>query len=469
MMKKTELFFTFVMLPVDIVMIVSSFLIGFLLRGAIEIGTIEFVSSMGDYIILSLYTVPVVIGNYALSGLYNNRLNQSKSIEFYGILSSNTVSFSIVVLALFFSQETHYSRFILLATWTLSIVLVITGRLVVRSIQIFLLKYGVGVRNTIILGVNDLAKYTSKVLKDNKKQGYNFIGALSSKEYSEEIKVIGKPENFASVMKSYKVEEIVICDSKLNNDLLKNIVDYCTQNNVTIKYIPALTPDSALRALPVKIGFLQIMEIKTTPLEGWGRIIKRFMDIFFSVFFIILLSPLMLIIALIQKITSSGPILYSHERVGRDEKKFVLYKFRSMYHMSEDKEDRYWTKNNDNRITPFGKLLRSTNIDELPQLYNILIGDMSFVGPRPEQPQFVNEFGKKVPDYLKRHKVKSGLTGWAQVHGLKGDTSIKERARYDVYYVENWSILLDIKIICMTLKLIIYELLKGKYEYRSNS
>ncbi len=251
--------------------------------------------------------------------------------------------------------------------------------------------------------------------------------------------------------------------------MLKKIVDYCTQNNIIIKYIPALTPDSALRAVPVKIGYLQMLEINTTPLEGWGRIIKRFSDIIFSIIFILLLSPIMLIVAIIQKISSKGPILYSHERVGRDEKKFVLYKFRSMYHVSEDKERRYWTQDNDNRITPFGKFLRLTNIDELPQLYNILIGDMSFVGPRPEQPQFVDEFGKKIPDYLKRHKVKSGLTGWAQVHGLKGDTSIKERARYDVYYVENWSIILDFKIILMTLRLIIYELFKGKYEYRSNS
>jgi exopolysaccharide biosynthesis polyprenyl glycosylphosphotransferase len=193
------------------------------------------------------------------------------------------------------------------------------------------------------------------------------------------------------------------------------------------------------------------------------------MDFILALTLLTVLSPLFLLIAIIQKATTKGPVLYSHERIGRDKKRFILYKFRSMFHLSETKENRYWTEENDSRITPFGNILRKTNLDELPQLYNILKGDMSFVGPRPEQPKFVEEFSKEIPNYPNRHRVKSGLTGWAQVNGLKGDTSISERVRYDIYYVENWSIWLDLKIIALTVWILFYELVKGKYEYSTGS
>lgn len=244
---------------------------------------------------------------------------------------------------------------------------------------------------------------------------------------------------------------------------------YCADINISIKYAPILAPGIAIKAHPFQLGPIQMLEVKTTPMDGWGRIIKRFLDIIFSLLLLILFLPVFLVISVIQKITSPGPILYSHQRVGRDGRKFILYKFRSMYHMSEKLENKYWTEKQDNRITPFGNILRKSNLDELPQLYNILCGDMSFVGPRPEQPKFVEEFSKEIPNYPNRHRVKSGLTGWAQVNGLKGDTSISERVRYDIFYVENWSIGLDIKIIFMTIWMVIYELIKGKYEYSSGA
>lgn len=181
----------------------------------------------------------------------------------------------------------------------------------------------------------------------------------------------------------------------------------------------------------------------------------------------------MILIVIVQKLMSKGPILYSQNRVGRDGNIFRFYKFRSMYVDKCDysKEGKNWTTKKDDttRVTPIGKLLRKSNLDELPQLFNIVNGDMSMVGPRPELPKWVEKFGKQYPDYFKRHRVKSGLTGWAAVNGLKGDTSISERARYDIFYIENWSLLFDIKIIIRTVWLVLYELIVGKYEYRSSS
>jgi len=214
---------------------------------------------------------------------------------------------------------------------------------------------------------------------------------------------------------------------------------------------------------------MPVLELRTIALDGWGRIIKRIADLFFSFVALVVLSPLFLIIAIIQKLTSAGPVIYGHERVGKDGKLFKLYKFRSMYDKAEEKEKRFWTEKNDSRITPFGNFLRKTNMDELPQFWNILIGNMSIVGPRPEQPKFVEKFNKEIPGYFKRHRIKSGLTGWAQVNGLKGDTSISERVRYDTFYIENWSLWFDLKIIIKTGGLVLHEIFIGKYEYSARS
>jgi exopolysaccharide biosynthesis polyprenyl glycosylphosphotransferase len=251
-----------------------------------------------------------------------------------------------------------------------------------------------------------------------------------------------------------------------------NLIQLCYDFKVQFKFIPDIYSLMSLNFKPALLGTLPVMELNSLAIDGWGRIIKRVMDILFSLFLVILLSPVLLAIAILIKLTSRGPILYAHERVGRDEKPFKFYKFRSMYIDKSDFQGGvYWTTKNDDktRITPVGRILRKTNLDELPQLWNILIGDMSFVGPRPEFPKHVERFEKEIPDYFRRHRVKTGLSGWAAVNGLKGDTSIEERVRYDIYYIENWSLWFDLKIIIKTFWLIVYEAFAGKIEYSSRS
>ncbi|OQB05717.1 MAG: UDP-glucose:undecaprenyl-phosphate glucose-1-phosphate transferase [bacterium ADurb.Bin212] len=467
-MKKIELFFTFIMLPVDIAMVMASFVLGYSLRGSLDLGQYIFVSDISSYLILSVYSIPVVIIVYATQGLYDNRLFNNMASVFYRIFISNSVVMSLIVLSLFFSKNSEFSRIILGSTWLISLALVFIGRYLVRSVRLVLIKNNIGRKNTVIVGTNDLAKLIAKQLKKHYGSGYKFLGYLSVAGKDKESKVMGGVNDYKDIFQKNTVEEIVICES-FAQELSEEMLVYCADHNIAVKYTPILAPSVAIKAYPYQLGLIQMLEIRTTPLNGWGRIIKRILDFTFALILLVFLMPLFLLIAAIQKATTQGPVFYSHERIGRDKKRFTLYKFRSMYHQAEIKENRYWTKENDTRITPLGRILRKTNLDELPQLYNILKGDMSFVGPRPEQPKFVEEFSKEIPNYPNRHRVKSGLTGWAQVNGLKGDTSISERVRYDIYYVENWSIWLDLKIIALTIVILIYELVKGKYEYSTGS
>lgn len=466
-MKRSELFFTFILLPLDIVMAVLSFVGAFYLREHVEIANTTFAAKISDYISLSVYFVPALIVIYALNGLYYSRSSKGLAAELYRIFESNSAALALLVLVLFFSKTSEFSRLILLFTWVLSIVLVYTARLLVRIIQKALLKYGIGRRNLAVIGSTEVARFIASEINKNPWEGYKFVGALDDKP-TQEIRILGKVADFEHMLEKNGIDEVVVIDSEISRANLASLVDYCGDKHIIIKIVPNIAAELSIKLSSGSIGSMPILEIKTTALDGWGRIVKRIADIVFAIVSILILSPILLLLVVLEKVTSRGPVIYSHDRVGRDGKTFRLHKFRSMYQDAE-KGGRFWTEANDDRITPLGKILRKTNLDELPQLWNILVGNMSFVGPRPEQPRWVEKFSQEVPDYIKRHRVKSGLTGWAQVNGLKGDTSIKERVRYDMYYIENWSIWFDIKIIAKTFWLIIYEIFKGKYEYRAGS
>ena len=470
-MKKTELFFAFILLPVDVAMAIASFLVGYFIRDRIDFGLPYFAPGVSGYLMLSFYLLPVIISLYAINGLYYTKINKSFISEFYRIAESNSVAMSLLVMFLFFAKISDYSRIVIVITWIVGIIFVFIGRRLIRIIQVSLIQYGIGVRNTIVIGSNELASFASKEIKKNTNLGYKFVGSLDDTK-SDDIKIIGKISDFQKIIEKYQIDEIIVCDYKVPNEIFEKMLDYCSDHHVTIKYVPALAAELFIKTSESYIGSMPVFEIKTTPLDGWGRIVKRGLDIIFSSLFLILLFPIMLIITIIIKVTSKGPLFYTHTRVGRDNRGFKFYKFRSMHtDMCDWKEEGKWTTEKDNttRVTSFGRILRKCNLDELPQLWNILIGDMSFVGPRPELPKLVEKFSSNNPEYLKRHRVKTGLTGWAQVNGLKGDTSISDRVRYDIYYIENWSIWLDFKIILLTIWILLYELVKGKYEYRSGS
>ncbi|MFC1652025.1 sugar transferase [Patescibacteria group bacterium] len=241
---------------------------------------------------------------------------------------------------------------------------------------------------------------------------------------------------------------------KRSRDIL-NLADVCYKRKIEFRFVPDIPRLISQYSVVTNIsGIPPIFGIKSIAISGWGRIAKRAADIVVSLTALIIFSPILLFTALVIKLTDFGPIFYKQERVGREDKVFDFYKFRSM--RTDADKFATWTIKNDPRITKIGKIIRKTSIDELPQLINVLNGEMSVVGPRPEQPKYVEEFSKEIPRYNYRHRVKGGITGWSQVNGLRGDTSIEERAKYDLYYIENWNLLFDLKIILLTIKTIFF-------------
>lgn len=469
LMKRSELYFTFILLPLDVAMFVLSFILAFYWRAHIET---PFSTDIGlrTYLTYCLFLLPILIILFSLNGLYSRRNYTGYWQEFYSVLVSVSTTILILIVAIFLAKSLFFSRLILAFTWIVAVLTITLGRAFLRTFERYLLRFGVGVRNTILIGENEVTDKIARELSTQTNQSFRIIGLITTGERgSTRYKILGGLDEISKILKENKIDEIVLTDVAIPEKKLINLIQICEDKQIDFKYVPDIFKLMTTSFKSGLIGSTPVMELKKIPLDGWGRILKRIFDFIFAAILLIILSPFLLAVAILIKLTSRGPVIYSHERIGRDESKFKLNKFRSMRVDDGVKKGDAWTtaENEKRRTTPIGRFLRKSNIDELPQLWNICIGNMSFVGPRPEQPQFVEKFESEIPEYFRRHRVKSGLTGWAQVNGLKGDTSIKERVRYDIYYIENWSLRFDTKIIIKTLGLLIYEALFGKYEYRS--
>jgi len=251
------------------------------------------------------------------------------------------------------------------------------------------------------------------------------------------------------ILTEHPVDQVILALPSEDTGLLKTLMGKLALRTVDVKIVPDLFQYVTLYGGLEEFGGLPIVSLQGGPLEGWNLVAKRVFDILFSAAALILVSPILLVVALLVKLTSKGPVLYKQERMGMDDAVFPILKFRTMRTDAESSGARMATAGDDRR-TPVGAFLRRTSLDELPQLFNVLRGDMSLVGPRPERPVFIEEFKRQIPKYHLRHKVKAGITGWAQINGLRGQTSIAKRIEYDLYYIENWSLLLDLKILVRT-------------------
>ena len=266
------------------------------------------------------------------------------------------------------------------------------------------------------------------------------------------IKVIDVIDNLQQQIENNDFDEIIITLGLNEYDKLRKVVAVCEKTGVHTKFIPDYGTIIPTKPLTEDFDGMPVINIRAVPLQNlFNRFIKRTIDIFGSIFGLILFSPVFIILSIIIKCTSKGPIIFKQERVGLHNKKFTMYKFRSMIEQSDEEEKKGWTTKDDSRVTKIGSVIRKISFDELPQFFNVLIGDMSLVGPRPERQQFVDEFKETIPRYMIKHQVRPGMTGWAQINGLRGDTDIDKRIQYDIWYIENWTIGLDIKILILTL------------------
>jgi len=322
-----------------------------------------------------------------------------------------------------------------------------------------MIKHGYGVKHSALIGSGRTAKHILEYINQHPEYGYHIDCLLSIEGLVESgwrgdrglrddrLKSVGE---LSQAIDRHGLDAIFIVLPHELQPWLIEIVKNIEHRPVEMKFVPDLIDVISGNTKVTQLGDIPIIGIRELPLTAWDIIIKTTFDFIFSLLAIILISPLLLVLAILVKLTSPGPIIYSQERVGFDGKVFKMYKFRSMRVDAEKETGPVWAKEGDDRRTPIGAFLRKYSLDELPQLFNVLKGDMSLVGPRPERPFFVKQFEQKIPGYASRHRMKSGITGWAQVNGLRGDTSIEKRTAYDIYYIQNWSLLLDLKILIRT-------------------
>jgi Undecaprenyl-phosphate glucose phosphotransferase len=306
----------------------------------------------------------------------------------------------------------------------------------------------------LIVGAGELGQRMIDTINQHRELGFKVSGLLTRKPEKvgteiRGVKVIGQFSDLGRVLDQQLPDQVLLALPLEEQHQIRPLMEELAQRTVDVKLVPDLFQYMTLRGGFEEFGGLPIIALQGGPLDGWNRVLKRIFDVLFSALALILAAPLMLILALLVKLTSRGPILYRQERMGIDGHTFQMLKFRTMK-IDAEAQGAQFASADDPRRTPLGTIFRKLSLDELPQFWNVLVGDMSLVGPRPERPVFIEEFKKQIPRYHLRHMVKSGITGWAQVNGLRGQTSIQKRIEMDLYYIENWSLLLDLKILART-------------------
>lgn len=394
---------------------------------------------------------------FSASGLYTHWFVRSRFDEFISVIKA--ISFGCVILFFaifiddFLNDAPVISRFLILIYWLVLVVFVSFGRVLIRGFQMKLFDKGIGVRNAVIVGSGKSADELYEMIGKYPKLGYRFIGYIGIDGEPEIENELGKITGLKNIIKEEKIEVVLVASAQKIKNVLLDTLNYCVDEKVEVKIMPEMYEIISGMAKTQQIYGLPLIEVKTQLLSLPQRILKRVIDIFMSLFILIIMFPVLLITAVLIKITSRGPVFYTQERVGKDGRNFYLYKFRSMIPDAELDSGPAWADLNDPRVTPLGRFMRKTRLDEVPQFINVLKNDMSVVGPRPERPFFVEQLKKEIPYYSKRIRIKPGITGWAQVKHTYDSSldDVKEKLQYDFYYIENMSLNLDFKIIVNTI------------------
>lgn len=413
--------------------------------------------SFDKYLNLLLYIVPTYLAICFATNMYNSKRNVNYYRQIIMIINANLLTLLVVSLILFLLKGKfgNAAGSVILPSFLINTILEILFRLSLMKTLKTYRRNGINMKHILIVGYSYTAeRYIDKILA-NPQWGFCIHGILDdNKERGLEyrgFKVLGSIENLELILPENKLDEIIITLSINEYQYLEHIVKMCEKSGVHTKFVPDYHNIICSKPYTEDLDGIPVINIRHVPLNNpFNALVKRCIDLVGALVALILFSPVMLIVALLVKFSSKGPILYSQVRIGLHNKEFKMYKFRSMEVQSESKEKKAWTTMNDPRVTPIGKFIRRTSIDELPQLFNVLRGNMSLIGPRPERPFFVEKFKEEIPRYMIKHQVRPGMTGWAQISGYRGDTSIPKRIEHDLYYIENWTLGLDIKILFLT-------------------
>lgn len=432
----------------DGALIFLSFLIAYFIRFQILSG----IDALGFYTYLQLSTVivPSLLFLYSLVGLYDSFRGKRFTKELEMILQANTIGIVALLAVQYIMWNVHVSRVVLAVFYVLSTVSVSVKRWAMRKLLKHYRSLGYNQKHVLIVGSDKSAlRYYSAIRKDLT-LGLTPAGYISAGNKAlGKLRRLGGFDKLEEALTTLDIDEVVAALSMEETSYIAQVIQDCEKHGVKLSLIPFYADYMSSHPYIDEVNGIPLMNIRRIPLDNKANaFVKRSMDIVGSLILILLSSPLMLIAAIGTKLSSPGPVIFKQERVGLNKKNFTMYKFRSM--RVNDKETSGWSTNQDPRKTKFGAFIRKCSIDELPQFFNVLRGDMSLVGPRPELPHFVDQFKESIPLYMVKHQVRPGITGWAQVNGYRGDTSIEGRIQHDIFYIENWSPLLDIRILMMT-------------------
>lgn len=454
-MKKSELFFAGILVPIDLAMIFLAGLSAYTLRftnlAEKLAGPVVFNLPIQKYSILIFGIAIFWIFIFALTGLYRIRPKLNWPGETSKIMIACSAGMMLIMTVIVFRVQMFESRFIILFSWILSILFVILGRSILRIVQKWIMAhYNWGVHNILLIGKNSTCQKISRFIKIHPSMGYRIIGQMPEFKNDKIHQLLGK-----------NIDEIVQCNLDLAQDQISDLIEFCEEQRIVLKFIPSLTQAITSNIELEMLGCFPVIEIKKTPLDGWGVIVKKCSDIVCSIIAILILSPLFLAILILIKWDSRGPVLVKLKRVAGG-KIFALYKFRSMIdkawkykkqlmQYNERKDGPLFKIKDDPRVTQVGKILRKTRLDEFPQIINVLKGDMSLIGPRPHEPE-------EILKYARHHKklltIKPGMSGMSQISGGH-KLSFEEEVRLDTYYIENWSPFLDLQIFLKTIILLL--------------
>lgn len=457
MFRQRLLFFRTILLTTDLLLIALAWFLAYHLRltsGLIPVW--KGVPPLGEYIFPLLYLVPIWAMVGVSLGLYSPRRAFRLQDEAWQLAKVSSLTVVCFTATSYLLKEVDISRLVLGIFWGVAIVLLLASRAVIPYTVQRVWRKGTYVRRALLVGNEDLAYQVIKTIQQHPEAGVTIVGTLAESArqvgtWIDGIQVLGTFGDVGSIIQRERIDQLIIAPPFRAYEAIEGILTQTENEPVEVMLVPDVSRFASLRCGIEDLAGIPALTLQGAPLYGWSAVCKRVLDLSVSVCALLCLAPLMLLAAVLIKCTSTGPILYRQQRMGLDCRPFTLLKFRSMRVDAEPSGVPVWSTKDDERCTALGTWLRRLNIDELPQLINVLKGEMSLVGPRPERPEFIARFRRGIPRYMLRHKIQAGMTGWAQIHGYRGDTSIEERLRYDLEYIQRWSVFLDLKIMVLTL------------------
>jgi Undecaprenyl-phosphate glucose phosphotransferase len=460
-LKAHSRFFEQVILVCDLLLVAGCWLLAYGLRYYVIVPPITggAIPPLAPYLLMLLPILVVWGVSFRAFDLYRPRRIGSHLSEAADVAKASTMGALVLVAVMaFFFKGYEYSRVVIVYFWLLSIGLVWFSRAAFREMLRFARRRGYNLRGAVIVGAGEPVEAVLQRLQARPDVGIQVLGLVGDdKDGARGARWLGGYSDLRAVLDGHEVDHVILALAHEDYARLPGLLDAIGDEPVTIHVVPDLFRFTSLRGGVEEFEGIAFIHLRDSPLHGWNQLVKRGFDLALAVAVLVLLSPVMLGIALAVRLTSRGPILYRQDRMGLDGQRFQMLKFRTMKVNAESSTGPVWASAADARRTPIGAFLRRFSLDELPQFVNVLRGEMSAVGPRPERPVFVERFRRTVPGYMLRHKVKSGITGWAQVHGLRGNTSLDKRIQHDIEYIERWSLWLDLKIIVLTVVRVLFD------------